>query len=103
MNWDIDSLADVAEVRRWLEENVLRGNGLARRFLRVLDRAAPGTEIATARLVVKMIFRVASQADALLREQYRKAGRPYGDTDAGLERWTAEQQGQELERRIRLN
>ena len=44
----VETMEDVAAVRRWLSDNVRQGNALARRLLRVLDRAEPGTEIATA-------------------------------------------------------
>lgn len=99
----IETPEDVAVVRRWLSEQVRQGNGLARRCLRVLDQATPGTEVATARLIVRAIFRVASQADSLLWDRYRAAGAPYGDSDVGLLRWVSEQQAHERERRSRLN
>ena len=82
---------------------IREGNGLARRFLRVLDRAAPGEEIATARVVVRTIFHVADQADTLLRGRYQALGSPYGETEEGLQRWVAERQENERMRRDRLN
>lgn len=100
---NIETLDDVAEVRRWLSDHVREGNALARRCLRVLDRAASGTEIATARAIVAVIFRTASQADTLLWQWYRDAGYPYGETEEGLARWHREQQEREREQRSRLN
>lgn len=99
----IETMEDVAVVRTWLSTQVRQGNGLARRCLRVLDQAAPGTEIATARLVVKAIFRVAEKADTLLWERYHLAGTPYGESEEGLARWVAEQQELERLRRAQLN
>lgn len=99
----IETPEDVAVVRRWLSEQVRQGNNLARRCLRVLDQAAPEAEIATVRLIVQAIFRVAAQADALLRDRYYAAGAPYGDSEDGLHRWVTEQQTLERERRSRLN
>lgn len=103
MDRKIETLEDVAQVRRWLSSQVREGNGLARRFLRVLDRAAPGEEIATARVVVRTIFQVADQADTLLRGRYQALGSPYGETEEGLQRWVAERQENERVRRDRLN
>src|SRR5690606_25045798 len=88
----IETPEDVAVVRRGLAERVRQCNSLARRCLRVLDKAAPEAEIATARLIVQAIFRVAAQADALLRDRYYAAGAPYGDSEDGLHRWVTEQQ-----------
>jgi hypothetical protein len=103
VNPRVETMEDVAQVRRWLADQVREGNGLARRFLRVLDRAAPGEEIATARVVVRVIFQVAGQADTLLRARYEAIGSPYGESDEGLARWVAERQEAERQRRTRLN
>ena len=103
MSWEIETLDDVEEVRRWLSVQVRQGNALARRLLRALDNAAPGAEIATARLVVATVFRVPSEAETTLRQRYRAAGEPYGGDDDGLRRWDAEQQEAERRRRSRLN
>ncbi|HET7035756.1 MAG TPA: hypothetical protein VFI42_08770 [Thermomicrobiaceae bacterium] len=103
MTMKVETMEDVAAVRRWLSDNVREGNGLARRFLRVLDRAAPGTEIATARLVVATIFGIDAQSDDLLQRWYAAAGAPYGDSDEGRRRWASEQAAAERSRRDRLN
>jgi hypothetical protein len=103
MDRKIETLEDVAYVRRWLSDQVREGNGLARRFLRVLDRAAPHEQIVTARVIVRAIFQVADQADSLLRGRYQALGSPYGETEEGLQRWVAERQEGERERRARLN
>ncbi len=103
MTMRIETLEDVAEVRRWLSEHVVQGNALARRCLRILDAASPGTEIATARMVVDLIFRINAQSDTLLRRWYEAAGAPYGDSEEGLARWDAEQRERERQRRGLLN
>lgn len=99
----VETMEDVAEVRRWLSENVRQGNGLARRLLRALDRAAPGTEIATAKLVVATIYGIDARSDELSAAWYEAAGRPYGDSEEGRRRWAAEQAEAERRRRSRLN
>ncbi|HUZ00487.1 MAG TPA: hypothetical protein VMU89_09050 [Thermomicrobiaceae bacterium] len=103
MSWEIETLDDVEDVRRWLSAQVRQGNALARRLLRALDNVAPGAEIATARLVVATVFKVAAEAETTLRERYRAAGEPYGADDEGLRRWDAEQQEAERRRRSQLN
>ena len=103
MTMKVETMEDVAAVRRWLSDNVREGNGLARRLLRALDRAAPGTEVWTARLIVSTIFNIDARSDDMLAQMYARAGCPYGDTEEGRRRWAAEQADAERARRSQLN